>query len=79
MDMGLGKLWQLSREGGLEAWSAAVHGVAKSRTRLSDWTDWLTMVVVMVAMLDLEMGVDGDDDGTVNENKIKMEQQNILL
>ena len=36
MDMGLGKLWQLSREGGLEAWSAAVHGVAKSRTRLSD-------------------------------------------
>ena len=24
-----------------EAWRAAVHGVAKSRTRLSDWTDWL--------------------------------------
>ena len=23
-----------------EAWSAAVHGVAKSRARLSDWTDW---------------------------------------
>ena len=22
-----------------EAWRAAVHGVAKSRTRLSDWTD----------------------------------------
>ena len=25
-----------------EAWRAAVHGVTKSRTRLSDWTDWLT-------------------------------------
>ena len=25
-----------------EAWCAAVHGVAKSWTRLSDWTDWLT-------------------------------------
>ena len=23
-----------------EAWRAAIHGVAKSRTRLSDWTDW---------------------------------------
>lgn len=35
--------------------------------------------MIMVAMLALEMGVDGDDDGTVNENKMKMEQQNILL
>ena len=25
------------------AWRAAVHGVAKSRTRLSNWTDWLTV------------------------------------
>ena len=24
----------------IEAWCAAIHGVAKSRTRLSDWTDW---------------------------------------
>ena len=28
-----------------EAWSAAVHGVAKSRTQLSDWTDWATREV----------------------------------
>ena len=25
-----------------ETWRAAIHGVKKSRTRLSDWTDWLT-------------------------------------
>ena len=25
-----------------EAWHAAIHGVAKSQTWLSDWTDWLT-------------------------------------
>ena len=42
MDMNLGKLQKMLRD--REAWRAAVHGVAKSQTRLSDGTTSTTSI-----------------------------------
>ena len=48
VDISLGKHWELVKN--WEAWCAAVHGVPKTRTRLSDWTTTTTSNVNMKAL-----------------------------
>ena len=48
MDMSLGKLRELVMD--REAWHAAIHGVAKSWTQLSDWTESLHLLISRKAL-----------------------------
>ena len=49
MDMGLGRVWKLVMD--REAWRTVVHGVAKSQTWLSDWTELTISMSLFVKCL----------------------------